>query len=490
MLLQMKKISKAFFCTNALKNVNLNIKAGEICALVGLNGAGKSTLIKILSGVHSCDGGEVWINGVPVVLNSPVAAQKNGIFTLYQEPILVSTMSVADNIFLGQYPSRFGFFKKAHVQQVAAELLQRFGSDISPKAKVRDLSLSQRFIVAITRAFLSQADIFIMDEPTAGLSPFEKDVLFELMGRLKKSGKGVLFVTHTISEIIELCDRVIILRDGENVCTANIKDLTVEKIISIMSGQKVQDMCLRQTPPTESNIVLETSGLCRKKIYNNINIKLRRGEVLGLAGRVGSGRSAILKTIFGSMKCDEGSMVVRGKPAAFSHPVDAMRRRIGYLSDDRFAESLLPEMSVLENSYLPKLSTEKRHFLFSNDDIAENVLDIVIDLDIKIQDLSQRIKFLSGGNQQKLILSRWMLTQCDILLLDEPTKGIDIPSRNDIYLSIRQMAQDEGKSFIISSSDISELKMICNRVIVLDGGRIVDEMEAEGITDERILKAM
>lgn len=488
MLLRMRKITKTFFDTEVVKNVGFELKSGEIFGIVGLNGAGKSTFIKIISGVHPCDSGKIFIENESVKLNSPNDAYKHGIFTIYQEPLLVNNMSVMNNIFLGMFKKRAGIFvdKKA-VQQTAANLLKLLGSSLSPNDRVSTLSLGEKYLVSIARAFLAKAKIFIFDEPSVGLSLYEKQVLFDLIRRLKEKGAGVIYITHYIDEIIELCDKVMILREGRNVCTSDVKLLTQEKIITIMSGKSVKK--LDTAPKSITNTAaLEISGLSRKSIYKDISFKLYPGEILGIAGSVGAGRTALLKTIFGHMQPDKGKIYVHGELAEFARPLDAIRKGIGYIPDDRVCEGVLSNMSVLENSAFPKILQNKQ-ILIDYNTLIDKTLDIVIELDIKLDSVRQSVNYLSGGNQQKLVLSRWMLSNADILLLDEPTKGIDISARNDIYCWMSNKAQS-GSAIIISSSDFAELKMLCTRIIVLNKGRITAEMDNAEATENKMLRAM
>ncbi len=488
MLLQLQKITKTFFGTEVVKNVSFKLASGEICGLVGLNGAGKSTLIKIISGVYPYDCGEILIDGKPVKLNTPNDAHKQGIFTIHQEPLLVNNMSIMDNIFLGMYKKKLGFFvAKKEVKNITANLLKLLGSNLSPYDKVSCLSLGEKYIVSVAKAFLAEAKIFIFDEPSVGLTLYERQVMFDLIRNLKKKGAGVIYITHYLDEVVNLCDKVMILREGRNVCTSDVKLLSQEKIMTIMSGQSVQKLHVK-TKLNKSSASLEVSGLSRKNIYKDISFKLYPGEILGIAGSVGSGRTALLKTIFGHLRPDSGSLYVHGELSKFGCPLDSIKKGIGYISDDRINEGLLSNMSVLENTSLPSMAQNRQIFIDYNT-LIDKTLDIVIDLDIKLNSINQSVNYLSGGNQQKLVLSRWMMSNADILLLDEPTKGIDISTRNDIYNWMANKTYN-GTGIIISSSDFSELKMLCTRIIVLNRGRIAAEMENKEITENKMLTAM
>lgn len=490
MLLETRKITKTVLSSTLLKDIDFKLNQGEIHALVGPNGAGKSSLVKVLSGVYSYNSGDIYLHGELFHPNSPIDAQKKGIFTIHQEPQLVESMSIIDNLFLGIKKNPFDVFVNwSYMKKKSLEILKMFNLTCSPQTLVSSLNISEKYIVSISKAFLRNAEILILDEPTAGLTAVEQKIVFDLIKKIKEKGSSIIYITHRIDEVVDYCDSVTILRDGKNIYTSKVKNISKEKIISIMAGRTIDQMDTsdRTIQIEKQKVLLETRGLYKSNIYRNINLKLHAGEILGIAGSIGSGRTAILKTIFGEIKKDAGEVYVDNLPVDMNHPVYAIKNKIGYLTDDRLLLGIIPDLSIKENIMIAHNNISQ--LIVHPQEQIDSSLDSIIDLDIKLASLDQKVKYLSGGNQQKILLSRWMAANSRILLLDEPTKGVDISSRNDIYIWIKEKIQDNC-GIILNSSEISELIMLSTNIIVLNKGIITDRMSSANATEERILKAM
>jgi ABC-type sugar transport system ATPase subunit len=456
---------------------------------VGPNGAGKTSFIKILSGIYSYDSGEIYLNEEPFCPNSPIDAQKNGIYTIHQELQVVDCMSIMDNIFLGYKKDPLDVFVNwRQMKKKTAALLKLFNLNCSPNTLVSSLNISEKYIVSICKAFLRKVEILILDEPTAGLTAIEQNIVFDLIKKIKEQGSSIIYITHRMDEVMDLCDSVTILRDGKSIFESKIKNISKEKIISIMAGRTIDKMdTFFENEPAKKELLLETRSICKKNIYNSISLQLHAGEILGIVGAIGSGRSAILKTIFGEMKQDSGEIYINNTRLDIAHPVNAIKHKIGYLTDDRLLLGIIPDLSIKENIMIAHNNISQ--VIVHPQEQIDYSLDSIINLDVKLASLDQPIKYLSGGNQQKVLLSRWMAANSNILLLDEPTKGVDISSRNDIYLWIKDKAQEDC-GFILNSSEIPEVLMLCTNIIVLNKGIITDRMSGEEATEERIIKAM
>ncbi|MHB8061554.1 MAG: sugar ABC transporter ATP-binding protein [Ruminiclostridium sp.] len=489
MLLQLKGINKIFYGVKVLSNVDFEIEPSETHAIIGLNGAGKSTLINIISGVYIPDAGEIIINGEKVKISSPFEAQKLGIETIHQEPILVPTLSIAENIFIGRIPKKFKIFinNKKMVKETA-KILRLLGWSLDPYTKAGKLSLNEQFIVSVARSFIIKPKILILDEPTAGLSEKESSLLFDLISNLKKHGTGIIYITHRLDELSKICDRITILKDGEKVVTCNKNSFSQEELVKKMCGREM----IQYFPPINKNFgeeILRVDSITKGDIIKDVNLVLKEGEILGIAGLIGSGRSALAKTMFGELKRDSGQFFWRGKCINIKHPQQAIKKGLGYINENRVTSGLFMDMGASENLTISSL----RKFNFMNiiqlEEEQNAVLEKVIDLDIKLQYLNQQVKYLSGGNQQKVLLGRWMLSESDLYILDEPTRGIDVASKSDIYIAIRELA-DRGKGIIVISSEIQELIGLCSKIMVMNHGRVVDEMDSDNVSEERIIKSM
>jgi len=487
MLIEMKQITKNYFSIPILKQVDFQLEKGEIHALIGPNGAGKTTLINILSGVISLDSGEILYNGEHFQPVSPQNAQKRGIFTIHQEPQLVETLSIMENIFLGIKNGPFDFFVNlGYMKQKTQELLDNLGLRRTPSTPISKLTFGEKTIVIIAKALIAKAEIFIMDEPTAGLTALEQEHVYTLMRKIKERGTSVIYITHRIDEVIQYCDTVTALVDGKSILSDSVRNTTKEELISILSGKTIPSgFCF--APKESGEMLMEIRNLKKKHLYENICLSIHKGQILGIAGSVGSGRSSILRTIIGEMQPDSGSIYLKGKKVNFSHPMEAIRNGMAYLTDDRITKGIFQDMNVFENCTVTH--NAKENMLNNPKKQMAETLDYIIDLDIKLNNIYQSVTSLSGGNQQKVMLARCLIKECDVLLLDEPSKGVDVSSRYDIYLWIMERAMN-GCAIMISSSEISELMLLCNDIVVMNHGKIADQMSRKEAIEARILRAM
>lgn len=489
MLLKLNNISKSFYHNKVLDNMTLEIKAGEIHALIGGNGAGKTTLMNIASGVYKPDGGEIEVNDQVVRFESPQDAQAYGISVIHQTPNLVPSMSVEDNIFLGIQPRILTFFVNyKKMRSEAKRVLSELGVTINPKEKVENIPVRHHYLLSIAKAVVKKTKILIMDEPTANLTEKEKENLFRIMKKYKDQGVGIVFITHKLNEIHEICDKVTIMCDGKPVATKPVKDVTLQEMTTLMLGYNLQ----YYYPPLINSTgkeLLRAENLNKGSSLKQVNLCLYEGEIIGFAGLAGSGTTELASVIFGQSKKDSGRIYWKSKEVKFSHPIDAVHNRMGYVNGNRLTSGLFMDMSVVNNLTIASLEMKNNMKLINRNTEALESLDKVIDLNIKVDHINQQVRYLSGGNQQKVMLGRWLMTESDLYILDEPTKGVDIGSRSEIYLKIHDLAQ-EGKGIMIFSSDISELLGLCNRILIMHKGQIVGDLINDGITSEDILRLM
>ncbi|MBV7508426.1 sugar ABC transporter ATP-binding protein [Bacillus sp. sid0103] len=485
MLLELKNIHKSFFGTKVLDGIDFELKSGEVHAIIGENGAGKSTLIKIIAGIYTPYEGEIYIDDEKVKISSTNEAQKLGVSTIYQEPMLVRSMSIAENIFLGNYPKLLGFIPNfLKMKNEAKRLLELLGCPMNPNALVSSIDPGERNIVSIARALSKQSKILIMDETTANLNEVERNRLYKLIKEFKKQGIGIIFISHQLDEVIKISDRVTILRDGRHISTNDIKTVNKREIVKQMIGKDIH----HYFPPIfdhNGEEMLRVENLSRLPLLKNINLSLYEGEILGIAGLSRSGRTELSKIIIGQVTKDSGNVFWRGKEIELEHPYEAVGERIGYVSENRLEEGLLTNMDISQNLTISSLDKfNKWQFIRLNDE-RDTALEKVMELDIKLKHIHDQIKYLSGGNQQKVILGKWLVADSELFLLNEPTRGIDIGSRCELYLAIHELAQ-KGKGVMVISSDISELIGLCHRILVLRDGQIVDEIHHSQASEERI----
>jgi len=493
-VLSMKDISKIFPGVKALQHVDFKLRKGEIHALMGENGAGKSTLIKVLTGVHSLDGGEIRMEGFDeaIVNKSPQDAQNHGISTVYQEVNLCPNLSVAENLFIGREPKKFGFIDWRTMNKKATELLQNLDIDASATDKLEECSLAKQQMIAIARAVDMKCQVLILDEPTSSLDDEEVEKLFVLMRRLKKEGVGIIFVTHFLEQVYAVCDRITVLRNGELVGEYETADLPRVKLVAKMMGKDFDDLAdikgghkgLEKFEP-----IVEAKGLGRKGSIRPFDFTVNKGEVVGLTGLLGSGRSELVRAIYGADKPDSGEVYVNGEPVKINAPIDAMKLGMAYLPEDRKKDGILADLSVRENIIIALQAKKGMFHPMSRKEMEEAADKYIKMLQIKTASRETPIKSLSGGNQQKVIIGRWLLTNPDYLILDEPTRGIDIGTKTEIQKLVLDLA-DQGMAVTFISSEVEEMLRTCSRMGVLRDGRKVGEITGEDLSQEGIMKAI
>lgn len=485
--LTMRGISKSYSGVAAVQNVDFSVKPGEVHALIGENGAGKSTLLNILSGVRAADSGEILVEGVVIQMKNPLSARHAGIAMIHQELQHVPELSVAQNMFLGRPLTKFkGLFvdKKAQYKRAVA-ILRRLDPSIDPNEPIKNLKVSQQQIVEIARALLDEAKIIAMDEPTSSLTPTEFERLAELISDLKSMNVSLIYVSHKMNEIFKVCDRATILRDGKQVGVVNICDETEETIVTKMVGRKIEKV-QHHSYVTERE-VLRIENLGRDKAVCSASFSVRAGEVLGIAGLVGSGRTELLKLIAGIDAKTNGSIEVEGV-AVKNHSVSsAIRAGIGLVPEDRKKEGIIKERAVKMNMALPSMRRFTRFGLLKKNQLNRTALDVMTDLRLRPLDIEKPIGTLSGGNQQKVIIGRWVAADNKVFLFDEPTRGIDIGAKSEIYNLIEKLAQ-QGKAIVVVSSEMPEIIRISDRVLVMREGKITRELNDDDITEENIAR--
>ncbi|KZM57550.1 sugar ABC transporter ATP-binding protein [Aeribacillus pallidus] len=489
-LLRMEGISKSFPGVKALSKVRLDLNYGEVLALVGENGAGKSTLMKILSGVYQKDEGEIYLEGNKVEIPNAKAAQEMGISIIHQELNLMPDLTVAQNIFIGREPrTGFNFFlKEKELNEKTAELLEKLNINLNPKETVSDLTVAKQQMVEIAKALSYNAKIIVMDEPTAALTESEIKTLFDLIENLKNKGVGIIYISHRMEELKVISDRITVMRDGQYIDTLYTKDTDMKKVISLMVGRQIQDESRPTTTVSkEAETVLEVKNLSTKNFLENISFTLKKGEILGFAGLMGAGRTEVARAIFGADKIDEGQIFINGKEVKINKPEDAVKHGIAYLSEDRKRYGLMLEMDVNSNILISSLSNYVNWLTFVNDSKGYVTSEeYVKSLKIKTPSIKQLAKNLSGGNQQKIVIAKWLAKNCDILIFDEPTRGIDVGAKTEIYQLLNELAQ-QGKSIIMISSELPEILRMSHRIIVMCEGRITGELTNEEASQEKIM---
>lgn len=485
-LLEMKHIRKEFPGVLALKDVSFELRAGEVHALLGENGAGKSTLIKILGGIYNKDSGEILIDEQPVSINSVADAHRLGISVIHQELVLVPHMSVAENIFLGREPMkgpRFVDFKK--MQEDAQKLLDSFDLDIQSDTQVSALSIAQQQIVEIIKALSFNAKILVMDEPTSSLTEKDVDFLFDNIRKLKKAQVGIIYISHRMSELNQIADKITVIRDGEYIGTKGVKETTTDELISMMVGRKLTNYYTRTFGnPTEK--VLEVKNLSSGQLLKDISFHLFSGEILGFAGLVGAGRSEVMRCIFGLDSYHEGQILLHNEEVKISSPEEAIRRGIGLVPESRKREALFLAQSVKYNITIKALGEFIRGIHVNNTRETEITKNYVDKMEIKTPSFQQTVGNLSGGNQQKVVIGRWLATNPRILILDEPTRGVDVGAKAEIYSIMNELVK-EGVAIIMISSELPEVINMSDRVVVMSGGRITGCLSREGLTQEKIM---
>jgi ribose transport system ATP-binding protein len=488
-LLEMRGISKQFPGVTALKDVSFDVRGGEVHGLVGENGAGKSTLIKILSGAYQADAGEIVIDGETVQRPSPLGMLDRGIAVIYQELMLAQHLMVAENLFLGRLPrSRLGTIDWAGARRRSLSIMERLGFHVDPDARISRLSVAQRQMVGIAGAFSRNARIVVLDEPSAVLGGTELEKLFEIIRRLARQGVSFIYISHRLQEVFAVCDRVTVLRDGLLVGTRAIEEVDAQALISMMVGRRLADI-YPQRNRRPGTVVLTIEGLSRKGVLSDIDIEVRQGEILGICGLAGSGRTELLRAIIAADRSESRSYQLRGRPFRMTGPRLAIREGLTLLPEDRKIEGCFLPQGVAFNVTISRLKALRRSWMLSAAREREVVGGLVRRLNIRTPSLSTRISSLSGGNQQKCMIARSLNAGCAILLVDEPTRGVDVGAKREIYQLLARLADEELAAIVMVSSELPEILGLSDRIIVMRDGRIAGRFEREEASEERLMAA-
>ena len=487
-ILEMKNIDKRFSGVHALKSVNLELREGEVHALMGENGAGKSTLMKVLCGIHKRDGGEIVLFDQAVNFQNIKESQDAGISIIHQELNMMNHLTVAQNIYIGREPMKNGvYIDDKKMEQDAKALFDRIGVKIDPSVVLGTLTVGKQQMVEIAKAISRNSKILILDEPTAALTQVEVEELFKIMNDLREKGIGMIYISHRMDEINRISDRITVMRDGEYVGTLITKDTTKDEIVKMMVGRVIYgDKKEQSTVPEDAETVLEVKNLNRGKEIKDVNFTLRRGEILGFSGLMGAGRTEVARAIYGADKVDSGEIFINGKKVNIKTPEEAVKNGICYLSEDRKRYGLLLDKSVAENSVLSNLDDYIKGGWIQDGKIEKAATEENAKLKTKTPSMKQLLRNLSGGNQQKVIIARWLLKDSDIFIFDEPTRGIDIGAKSEMYTLMEELAS-QGKSIIMISSELSEIQRLSDRVIVMCEGRITGELDIKDATQEKIM---
>ena len=485
-MIQMNGISKSFSGNQVLNEVSFELANGEIHALMGENGAGKSTLMKILSGIHHKDSGHIRVDGEEQTFKTIKDSERCGIHVIHQELNILPDLSVAENLFLGkELTYGFGIMKRAEMRRQAHDLLCKLGLDIDPKTRAGDLSVGKQQLVEIAKAIASDAKYIVMDEPTAALTDREIQTLFETVRELKNKGISFVYISHRMEEIFAICDRITILRDGQYAGVRDIPKTSFDEIVAMMVGRELGERfperqhCIGDTK-------LSVNNLCANHVFENVSFELRKGEVLVLAGLMGAGRTEVAQTLFGARKANSGSITIDGQAVKIHNPIQAMQHKIGFVTEDRKTEGLLLDFSIQDNIMLTNFDKTCRMGITQPTSENQFVQKFIDQLAIRTTNAHLPVKSLSGGNQQKVVLAKWLGTEPDILILDEPTRGVDIGAKKEIYTIINQLAE-AGVAILMISSELPEVIGMADRVLVMHEGRITGEVNKSNMTQENIM---
>ena len=486
MRIEMRGIDKSFGSNQVLKQAGFTLESGEVHALMGENGAGKSTLMKILTGVYTKDAGTVLVDGKEVNYKNPQEAEKAGIVFIYQELNVMFDLTVEENLFMGkEIHGKFGICDKKAMQKKAQEALNTLGVNISPKTVMSELSVGQQQMVEICKALMADAKVIIMDEPTAALTQSETVALFKVIESLRKKGVSMVYISHRMEEIFELCDRITVLRDGSYIGVKNIPETNMNEIVKMMIGREIGE----RYPSRDVKIgkeVLKVKGLTRKGTFHDVSFSVRAGEVLGVSGLMGAGRTEIMQAIFGNLSYENGTIEIDGKEVKISNPRQAMEHGIGFITEDRKTEGLMLDKSIRENISLCNLGRISKSFVVSKEAEKDMVEEAIKELHIKCFGPFHECNNLSGGNQQKVVLAKWILTNPKILILDEPTRGVDIGAKKEIYSIINKLAA-QGVAIIMVSSELPEVLGMSDNIMVVREGEVRGIISYEEANQERVM---
>lgn len=488
-LLEMRKITKTFPGVKALDEVDFSLERGTVHALMGENGAGKSTLMKCLFGIYTPDSGEIYIDGKKVSYKDPKDALDSGVAMVHQELNQVSMRSVAENIMLGRFPNKYGIIDHKKMNQETQDLFDRLGLNFDPKKIIGKYSVAERQLIEIAKAVSYDAKILVLDEPTSSLTESEVDKLFEIINKLRKQGVGIIYISHKMEEILSISDFVTVMRDGKFIDCKPASELSKDEIIRLMVGRKIDATSLKTDEYIKDEVMLEVKNLSGKykPTVTDISFTLQKGEILGVAGLVGSRRTELVETIFGLRQKESGQIFIHGKEVQNKDPIEAIKNGFALVTEERRATGIFPYAAIRLNATIANIKKYSKHSIVSDKALKEDTDKVIESMEVKTPSQSTKIMNLSGGNQQKVIIGRWLLTDPDVLLLDEPTRGIDVGAKYEIYKLIGDLAK-EGKSVIFISSEMAELQMVCNRIMVMSNGRLAGiEKNDENLTQEKIM---
>ena len=486
-VLRMEKITKKYPSVVALKNVDFDLKEGEVHALVGENGAGKSTLIKILGGAIPKTDGKIFLNGSQIKIANPLHSQSLGVAIIYQELMLAPTLTPAENILLGNYPRKWKIFvDRKRIQKRTSELANMLGMNIDLNKQLSMLTIAQQQMVEVAKALSLDAKIIVMDEPSAVLTPHELEKLFAVIAKLKKRGVSFIYISHRLEEVFEIANRVSVLRDGEMQGTRDVSETNRSEIIKMMVGREIKKSVVGKKTPREKEVVLEVKDLKNEHFSNPISFKLFKGEILGIAGLVGAGRTELVRAIFGADKILSGAIFINGKQVIISSPKDAVSKGIGFVPEDRKDHGLLQDLNVRENMTITNLKDISGNGFINFSKERKTCQSLVSRLKIRLSSIQTNITSLSGGNQQKVILARWLDANAKIIIFDEPTRGIDIAAKQQIHELMRRLVS-QGTSIIMISSELPEILEMSDRIVVMREGFITGELNGENASEEGIM---
>ncbi len=486
-IFQLQHVSKSFGGVHALKDVHFEIYPGEVHALLGENGAGKSTLIKIITGVHQPDTGELFLDGQPIRFANTHEAQEHGVAAIYQEPSLFPDLDVAENILVGRQPMRRAGVDWKRMYQEASGVLRRLGLPLDPRTKARDLSVAHSQVVEIARALSINAKILIMDEPTSSLTLGEVEELFAIVRQLRQAGTAIVFISHRLEELFVLVDRVTILRDGAYVGTRAMADVTTEELIRMMVGRTLNELFPKQAVAA-GDVILEVERLGVQGSFSDVSFQLRRGEILGVAGLIGAGRTNVARALFGTEPATAGTIKLDGKVVTITNPDTAMALGIGYVPEDRKEHGLVQQMSIANNITLPVLSNFATMGWLDEGRERRAATADAQKLEVKMTGVEQLVGQLSGGNQQKVVLAKWLGTQPRVLILDEPTRGIDVGTKAAVHALMSSLAA-QGMAILMISSELPEILGMSDRILVMREGRMTGHFSRAEATQEKIMSA-
>ncbi len=482
-----KNISKGFFGVPVLKDVNLDMMKGEVHAILGENGAGKSTLMKIIAGVYTYDSGELFLEGKQVHFDKPADAINSGIITIHQELNMCTHLTVMENLFLArEYKKNYIFLDKKRMRNQAIEWLSRFGMQDEVDTAVKRLPISKQQIVEIARAVSLSSKVLIMDEPTSSLSNRETEQLFNIIHNLKNEGISIIYISHRLEELEYIADRITVLRDGNFIMSKPYKDTNIDEIISAMAGRTITDKYPRVDVPV-GEIILDVKNIACEPFFRDVSFEVKKGEILGFAGLVGAGRTKIAKSLFGVFKIQKGDVILNGKKIEIRNIKDAIKNGVVYVPEDRKHEGLALKMSIWQNSIMPNMQSFSNPFFINIKSLFKSLVGLKDNLKIKMREPEDKVQFLSGGNQQKVMIGKWILNNPFLFIFDEPTRGVDVNSKINIYNIINDLKKS-GHGIMVISSELPELLGICDRIIVVSNGRITGEVDPKNTTQEEILR--